>query len=530
MHGELVLLGVLLGAGVFLLAAERTGVPYPILLTAGGTALAFLPGLGAFELSPEVILVAFLPPLLYAAAFFTSLQDLRANAQPIGLLAVGLVIATTVVVAAIAHTFIDGLSWPAAFVVGAIVSPTDPVATTEIAVRSRAPRRLVTIVEGESLINDSTGLIAYKFAIAAVLSGSFSLAQAAGDFLWSAVAGIAIGLAVGWVVAIIRRRLDDAPTEVAISLLTPYVAYLPAEALGVSAVLAAVTSGLYLGWRSPELVTPSTRIQTVGFWQLLVFALNAVLFVLIGIELRSVVQGLEGFSAGQLARWALVVVAAVILTRMVWMLVFNTLDTRLLRRHRGDLRDGPPPVGLAVLLGWSGMRGAVSLAAALAIPLRTDAGAPFPERDLIIFLVYAVILATVLGQGLTLGRLIQFIGLFDDEETTAEQEARARIAAANAALARLDELAGDAWVRDETHQRMRALYDFRIRRFESRFDDEDDGAIEQGSQAYQRLRRKILEAERAEIIRQRNRGAITDDIMRRIERDLDLEDARLDVG
>ncbi|HEU4975464.1 MAG TPA: Na+/H+ antiporter [Baekduia sp.] len=529
MHGELVLLGVLIGAGIFLLAAERTGVPYPILLTAGGTALAFLPGVGDFELSPEVILVAFLPPLLYSAAFFSSLQDLRANAQPIGLLAVGLVIATTLVVAAVAHAAIDGLPWPAAFVLGAIVSPTDPVAATEIAVRSRAPRRLVTIVEGESLINDSTGLIAYKFAIAAVLSGTFSLAEAAGDFVLSAAGGIAIGLAVGWVIAIIRRRLDDAPTEVAVSLLTPYVAYLPAEALGVSAVLAAVTSGLYLGWRSPDLVTPSTRIQTVGFWELLVFALNAALFVLIGLQLRHVVDGLDGFSAGQLAGWSALVIAAVMVTRMAWMLVFNTIDSRLLQRRRLD-REDPPPTGLAVLLGWSGMRGAVSLAAALAIPLQTDTGAPFPERDLVIFLVYAVILATVLGQGLTLSRLIEAVGIYDDEETTAEQEARARIAAANAAIARLDELEAEDWVREDTHRRMRALYDYRIRRFESRLDEDDDGDIEQGSQAYQQLRRKVLEAERAEIIRQRNRGAITDDIMRRIERDLDLEDARLEIG
>jgi Na+/H+ antiporter len=529
MHGELVLLLVLLGAGVFLLGAERTGVPYPILLTAGGTALAFLPGVGDFELSPEIILVAFLPPLLYSAAFFASLQDLRANAQPIGLLAVGLVIATTVVVAVVAHAFVDGLDWPAAFVLGAIVSPTDPVATTEIAIRSRAPRQIVTIVEGESLINDSTGLIAYKFAVAAVVSGSFSLAQAAGDFVWSAVAGVAIGLAVGWVVAIIRRRLDDAPTEVAVSLLTPYLAYLPAEALGVSAVLAAVASGLYLGWRSPELVTPSTRIQALGFWELLVFALNAVLFVLIGLQLRHVIEGLDGFSPGQLAGWAALVVAAVVVTRMVWMLVFNTLDRRLLRRSR-DESDGPPPTGMAVLLGWAGMRGAVSLAAALAIPLHTDSGAPFPQRDLVIFLVYAVILATVLGQGLTLGRLIEAIGIYDDEETTAEQEARARIAAANAAIDRLDELSREDWVRDETQRRMRSLYDYRIRRFESRLDDDDDGDIEQGSQAYQRLRRKVLDAERAEIIRQRNRGLITDDIMRRIERDLDLEDARLEIG
>jgi CPA1 family monovalent cation:H+ antiporter len=525
MHGgELVVLAVLLGVGGFLLLATRTGIPYPILLTVGGTGLAFLPGAADFQLDPQIILVAFLPPLLYGAAFFASLQDLRENVRPIGLLAIGLVTVTMVTVAVVAHTLIDGMTWPAAFVLGAIVSPTDPVAAVEIATRVRAPRGLVTIVEGESLVNDSTGLIAYKFAVAAAVSGTFSLPQAVGEFFLSAAGGIAIGVAVGWVIAELRRRLDDAPTEIAISLLTPYFAYLPAEAAGVSAVLAAVTSGLYLGWRSPELVTPTTRMQAVAFWEILMFGLNATLFVLIGLQLHNVVTGLDAYAAGKLVLWAAVICATVIVTRFAWIVPLTAIPGVLFgrRRPRPDLR-------IAALIAWSGMRGAVSLAAALAIPLRTDAGAPFPQRDLIIFLAYAVILVTVVGQGLTLGRLIQMAGVYDDEETTAEQEARARIAAANAALARLDELSDADWVRDETHQRMRALYEFRVRRFASRLDDGDDGEIEQGSQAYQRLRRKTLAAERAEIVRQRNRGLITDDMMRRIERDLDLEDARLDI-
>jgi monovalent cation/hydrogen antiporter len=529
MQGELVVLLVLVGAGGFLLLAERTQIPYPILLTLGGTLLAFIPGVSEFKLNPDIVLVAFLPPLLYAAAFFTSLQDLRASAVPIGFLAIGLVTVTTVTVAVVAHAFIDDLSWGVAFVLGAVVSPTDPVAATEIAVRSRAPRRLITLVEGESLINDATGLIAYKFAVAAVLSGTFSLADAMGDFLLSAAVGLAIGLTVGFGVAMLRKHVDDAPTEIAISLLTPYVAYLPAEALGVSAVLAAVTAGMCLGWRSPELVTPSTRIQLVGFWEILSFALNAALFVLVGLQLQTVVDGLTGFSAGQLAWWAAAVVATVIATRMLFVYPFTIVARLLRRRFPRERRTAQPDFRVAGLLGWSGMRGSVSLAAALAIPLTTEAGDPFPGRDLVIFLAYAVILATVVGQGLTLGKLIEWAGVYDDEETTAEQEARARIAAATAALERLDELREEEWVREETQARVRAGYDFRIRRFAARIDDADDGQIEEGSQAYQHLRRKVLEAERAEIIRQRNRGAITDDIMRRLERDLDLEDARLDA-
>jgi Na+/H+ antiporter len=529
MHGDLVVLAVLLGVGVFLLLADRMHIPYPILLVAGGTALAFVPGVSDFVLDPDIVLIAFLPPLLYSAAFFTSIQDLRANYRPIGLLATGLVALTTVTVAVVAHYAID-LPWAAAFVLGAIVSPTDPVAATEIAVRSHAPRRLVTIVEGESLINDSTGLIAYKFAVAAVTTGAFNLLTAAGDFVLSAVAGIALGLAIGFAAAEIRRRLDDAPTETAISLLTPYAAYLPAEALGVSAVLSVVTAGLYLGWRSPELVTPSTRIQVTGFWELLQFGLNAALFVLIGLQLPTVISGLDAYSMQELIGYGLLVAGTCLVTRLGFLFPFNVVSRLLVRR---GLRTNPsmdvPSLKLTLLLGWSGMRGAVSLAVALAIPLTTDAGGPFPERDLIIFLAYAVILVTVIGQGLTLGKLIAWAGLYDDEETVFEQEARARIGASQAAIERLRELEGEDWVREETWDRMIRSYEYRIRRFEARLDEDDDGDIEQGSQAYQQLRRKVLEAERAEIIRARNRGDITDETMRRIERDLDLEDARLEI-
>lgn len=524
--GDLVLLGVLVGVAVFLVLATRTTVPYPILLVLGGTGLAFVPGVDQFHLDPDIVLIAFLPPLLYSVAFFASLQDLRDNVGPIAFLAVGLVTATMVAVAVVAHELIDGMSWPTAFVLGAVVSPTDPVAVGEIAARVRAPRRLVTIAEGESLVNDATGLVAYKFAVAAVLTGTFSLGDAFLEFVLGAAGGVAIGLLVGRVIAMVRKALDDPPTEIAISLITPYLAYLPAEALGLSAVLAAVTSGLYLGWRSPELITPATRIQAFAFWEVLQFALNAVLFVLIGLQLHTALDALEEHSAGELALYAAVVAATVMVIRLVWIFPFAYLP-RLSRRIR-ESRAAPNPKVVG-LLGWTGMRGAVSLAAALAIPLQTDAGAPFPDRELIIFLAYAVIVTTVVLQGLTLPPLIGAARVYDDEETVAEQEAQARAAAAEAALKRLDELAGEDWVREETHDRMRSFYEFRKRRYQAQLDEGDDGELERGSLAYQQLRRKVLEAERAEMIRLRNRGAITDDTMRKIERDLDLEDARLEI-
>jgi CPA1 family monovalent cation:H+ antiporter len=525
-HLDLVLLAVLTAVSVLLIIAYHSQVPYPILLVVGGAALGFIPGIPDVQLNPDVVLVIVLPPLLYAAAFFSSLHDVRENLGSISLLAIGLVIATMVGVAVVAHQVIDGMSWQAAFVLGAVVSPTDPVAASAIAARVGAPRRYLTIVEGEALLNDATALVAYKFAVAAVVSGSFSLAEASGRFVLNGVVGLAIGLAVGFIVAQLRKALDDAPTEITVSLVTPYFAYLPAEALGVSAVLAAVTAGIYLGWHSPELITPATRIQAFSVWEILVFVLNAGLFILVGLQLPSVIDGISGLSAGTIVGYAAAVSAAVIVVRFLWVFPSTYLPRLVSRR----IREREPPVHwqFPAIVAWTGMRGAVSLAAALAIPTTIDAGGAFPQRDLIIFLTYAVILATLILQGTTLPILIHVLGVEEDSNPE-QRESKARLLAARAALDRIEELRELDWVRDDTADRMRGMYDFRIRRFSARFDEDDDGAIDRRSQDYQRLRRKVLEAERAEIIRLRNAGKIDDEIMRRIERDLDLEDTRLEV-
>lgn len=520
---DLQLLGVLVAVAVFLLAAYRTAVPYPIILVVGGALLALVPGVPEVTLDPDLVLVIALPPLLYAAAFFSSLSDLRANVRFIGMLAIGCVLVTVLAVALVAHLVIDGLSWEAAFVLGAVLSPTDPVAATAIAGKVGAPRRFVTIVEGESLVNDATALVCFKVAVAAALGGSFSLVDAGAEFLLGAIAGVAIGLVVGKLIAQLRRTLDDAPTEITISLLTPYFAYLPAEAAGVSAVLAAVTSGVYLGFRSPELITPQTRIQAFAVWGILVFLLNALLFVLLGLQLPSVVEGLDGYSAPTLAWWGLAITAVVVGIRFAWVFPATYLPDKL--TPGTGFR---PPWQYPLLVSWTGMRGAVSLAAALAIPLHTDAGGDFPGREIIIFCTYVVILATLLGQGLSLPWLIRWLGVEEDGSRHAEREAKARIAAAEAALGRLAELEAEDWVSAPAHERMRAFYDLRLQRFSARFDDQDDGALERRSQVYQRLRREVLEAERAAIIRMRNSGEINDDVMRRIEHDLDLEHARLE--
>jgi Na+/H+ antiporter len=525
-HGALLLLALLAAGAALLTLAPILRLPYPILLVLGGLALGFVPGIPHLTLDPDIVLVAILPPLLYSAAFFTSLRDLRANVRPLSLLAIGLVLATTLSVAAVAHTFVADLSWPVAFVLGSIVAPTDAVAATAIAARLGLPRRLVSLIEGESLINDATALVAYRFAVAAVLTGSFSLWNASWHFVLSVLGGIAIGLAVGFVIRQIRRRLDHSPTEIAIALFSGYFAYLPAEAAGVSAVLAAVTVGIYVGWYTPELTTVQTRLQGDAVWEILVFMLNALLFALVGLQLRPILDGLSGHSTGSLIADGVLVSATVIVTRFVWVYPGTYLPRLLIRRVRE--RDPYPPWQYPTLIGWAGLRGAVSLAAALALPLTTDAGDPFPERSLVIYLAFCVIFATLVLQGLTLPVLIRILRL-EDDGLAAKEETKARIHAAEAALGRLEELAGEDWVRDDTAERMRGLYQFRRSRFAARFDDQDDGLIEERSQAYQRLRRELLDAERQAVVSLRREGRINDEVMNRIQRDLDLEDARLDV-
>jgi Na+/H+ antiporter len=522
----LVLLGLLAAVAALLSLAPILQLPYPILLVLGGLALGFVPGLPHLTLNPDIVLVAILPPLLYSAAFFTSLRDLRVNLRPLSLLAIGLVLVTTLSVAAVAHEVIRGMTWPVAFVLGAIVSPTDAVAATAIASRLGIPRRLVSLIEGESLINDATALVAYRFAVAAVVTGSFSLWNASWHFVYSVLGGIGIGLAVGYVIRQVRRRLDHSPTEIAIALFSGYFAYLPAEAAGVSAVLAAVTVGIYVGWYTPELTTVQTRLQGDAVWEILVFMLNALLFSLVGLQLRTILDGLSGHSTGQLIAYAVIVSGTVILTRMVWVYPSTYVPRFLFRRIRE--RDPYPPWQAPTVIGWAGLRGAVSLAAALALPLTTDAGDPFPERQLVIFLAFCVILATLVFQGLTLPVLIKVLGL-EDDGVAAKEETKARIKAAEAALGRLDELVGEDWVREDTAERMRSLYNFRRSRFAARFDDEDDGMIEEQSQSFQRLRRELLDAERQAVVGLRREGRINDQVMNRIQRDLDLEDARLDV-
>jgi CPA1 family monovalent cation:H+ antiporter len=502
-------------------------VPYPIPLVIGGLVLGLVPGIPDIRLNPDLVLLVFLPPLLYSSAFFADLRSLRTDARVISLSAIGLVLATAGAVAVIAHEVI-GLPWAMSFVLGAIVSPTDPAAATAIMRRVGAPRRMVNVLEGESLFNDATALVAYKVAVAAAVGASVSAQHTVLEFFADVGGGIAIGLAVGWVIAEARKRVTDVNTELTISLFSAYGAFVPASELGFSGVLAVVTAGVYLGFRAPEIASPESRMEGYAMWSILTFLLNATLFILIGLQLPVIVDGLAGRPAGEVVGYAAAVCGAVIAIRFLWNFFVTALIRTIDRRPSQRARR----VGwrIRVLASWSGMRGAVSLAAALALPLQTDSGAPLPGRDLIQFITFSLILVTVVGEGLTLPWLIRRLGVVDDGSEDEDEEIRARLVIARAALDRVEELEGEDWTRDATIDRVRRLYEFRQRRFKIRAGKiEDEDGLEDRSLAYQRLMHEIYAVQRSALVQLRNGREISSEVMRRVERELDLEESRLEI-
>jgi CPA1 family monovalent cation:H+ antiporter len=526
-HVEVIVAALFVAAAGLNVLARWLDVPYPIPLVVGGLVLGLLPGIPEVELDPDVVLLIFLPPLLYSAASFGDLAALRADVRAISMTAIGLVLVTIGVVGVVVHEAI-GLPWAVSFALGAIVAPTDPVAATAIMQRLGAPRRIVNLVEGESLVNDASALVAWRVAVAAAVGGSFSASEATIDFLGAVAGGIAIGLATGWIVAHIRRRVDDPTTGSTISFLTGYAAFLPAEELHVSGVLAAVVAGLYMGWHAPTIVSPEGRLQSRSMWEVLTFLLNATLFILIGLQLPLIVDGLDSYTLAEAIGYSALVCVTVIATRFLWLFTVPYLLRAVDRRPQQRARR--VAAGPRIVVGWAGMRGAVSLAAALALPLETDAGAALPGRDLILFITFTLILFTVVGQGLTLPALIRRLGVGVDESDLEKEEARARYVAATAGLARVDELAGEEWTNDDTITRARGLREFRIRRLKVRLGKaEDEDGVEERSLAYQRLMRELYTAERAALIELRNTGEVGAEVINRIVRELDLEESRLEI-
>jgi CPA1 family monovalent cation:H+ antiporter len=513
--------------------ASRIHVSYPILLVLGGLALGAIPGLPAVELQPDLVFLIFLPPLLYYAGLLTSWRDFKGNLRPISMLAVGLVLFTMGFVAITAHNLMD-MSWPAAFALGAIVSPPDAVAATAVMSRLRVPRRIVHILEGESLVNDAGALVAYRIAIAVALGHEhFYFGIAAIRILFVAAGGIAVGLAAGWLVAWVRPRVHDAAVESTISLLTPYIAYLPAEWLHASGVLSVVTTGIYLSRKLPQVTSPRVRLRAYAIWEAVVFILNGVIFILIGLQLPTILRALTQTPPERLVAYAAIISVVCIVARLLWIYPATYLPRRLFPSLAQ--RDPPPPWRAVLVIGWAGMRGIVSLAAALALP------AEFPHRELILFITFGVILATLVLQGLTLPPLIRAMRLPADSDGE-DEEITARYLSALAAIERLDGLAASSApaAADQAPgiARLRAEYDERVAYYSRRLApmtdagqagalDGADGGGAEACTVSLNVRREALHAERQMLVRLRDQGVIGDEALRAVQEELDLEESRL---
>jgi CPA1 family monovalent cation:H+ antiporter len=520
-----IFVGMLLVVAVLALVARRLHIPYPILFVIGGLLLGLIPGVPQVRLNPDLVFLFFLPPLLFPAALFTSWRDFRSNLRPISLLAVGLVLITTIAIAYLANHFMH-LPLAAGFVLGAIISPPDAIAATAIAQRLRIPRRIVTILEGESLVNDATALVAYRFGIAAVVSGTFSLSHAGLKFLVVCSGGILLGLVVGWLAEWFHKHVQDPPIEITVSLLTPFVAYLPADRMGVSGVLSVVTAGLYLGWRLPEITNFETRLNARPVWDMVEFVLNGFVFILIGLQLPTVLHAAahDGLQPRELIFYALIISLGVIIVRIAWVFPATYLPRLLFKKLCAH--DPYPSWKHVTIVAWTGMRGVVSLAAALALPETKADGSPFPGRDLILFLSFVIILATLVVQGLTLPSLIRWLGVKDDDSLEHE-ERDARLAANKAALARLQQVAEKDPAKADALKRLRIEYEDRIRQLEAAEGDHTSRRLRLFSEEYERLSCVALKQERQTILELRNKEVINDEVLRRIQQDIDLAEARL---
>src|SRR6266704_6230247 len=517
---ELILI-CLVAVALLAIVARKIRIPYPILLTIGGVVLALVPGLPAIHLDPQLVFNLFLPPLLSPAAVYTSWRDFRANLRSILPLAIVLVLLTMTATAYLFHGLV-GLPLAVGFVFGAIISPPDAVAALAVTQHLRVPRKIIVVLEGESLINDATAFIAFRFAVAAVMTGAFSLGQASLQFLFVATGGVCVGLAVGWLATQVQKRLDDPPVQTMFSLLTPYLAYFSGERLNVSGILAVVIAGIYYGWRAPRILSGRMRLQALPVWEMVTFILNGVLFMLVGLQLPQVVRSLPPGSATHAAKLAILVVLVIGLVRFAWIFGTNYLPRLLSEKSR---RKNRIPWQQTALIAWTGMRGADSLAGALAIPFLLPTGEPFPGRDLILLLTFCVIFGTLVLQGLTLAPLVRWLGVVDDH-VTEKEERLARLKANEAALARLEELESSNRARRETVERLRSEYVDRIRQL--RIEDSDEQSVGRlFSPDFEELAREMLQTERDAVIALRNEEAINDQALRRIHRDIDLAEARL---
>jgi CPA1 family monovalent cation:H+ antiporter len=508
--------------------ARRLKLSAPLLLVVAGIVASFLPGVGDFELEPDIILFFVLPPLLFGAAWQSSVINFRQNIRPIGLLSVGLVLFTTLAVGFTVHAVLPDLPLAAAFTLGAIVSPPDAVAATAVGRSVGMPRRLITILAGESLVNDATALTAYRVTVGAAVAGGFSIWTGIAEFLVAAIGGVAVGLVIAVVAENVLQHLHDPVVENSLVLLLPFVTYAAAEELGRdgyhgSGVLAVVAAGLYLGHRSPRRLTAATRLQGTEVWRVIEFLLESVVFALIGLQLPTVLDQLPEGSTGTVAVASVVALVVTIAARFAW--IYPATYLRPLQRKEAA-KDPPMPWTYPTVLAWAGMRGVVSLAAAFGLP------ADFPQRSLILFLTFVVVVGTLLIQGLTLPALVRRLGVTSTEEQQdLIREAGAQHAAANAALARLDEeLTNTTFVPEDVVSRLREKAEIRQLGAWERLGGRgtpDGAAIEPPTVSFRRLRRSMIDAEREVFIDLRDRGQIDDEVLLRVQRELDLEESIL---
>ncbi|WMD08183.1 Na+/H+ antiporter [Streptomyces sp. FXY-T5] len=519
---------LLLGAVISVPVGDRFKVPAPVLMTLLGIVLALLPFVPNVEIAPDLILPLLLPPLLYAAVRRTSWRQFAANKRPIFLLAVALVFVTMAAVAAVADAIVPGLPLAAAFALGALVAPPDPVAATAVAGQLGLPRRLVSILEGEGLFNDVTAIVLYHVAIAAAVSGTFSPWKAGLDLVLSAVVAVAVGLALGWGANKLMEVLGDATLQIGLTLLVPYASYVMAEELHGSGVLAVLTTALFLAEYGSDADDVMTRLAGHTFWNIVDTLVTGVAFGLVGLELHNAIRTASG-RWGELLWWAAVVVVVVVFARLLWLLPATWLTKRLHARRDYD-EDIPVSWRETVVMWWSGMRGVASVALVLAIPLETDAGAPFPSRDEIIFIAFGVIMATLVLQGLTLPWLVRTLGVKADTDREKEFAKALAIRAAKAAKQRLREIEDNEELPEElSEQMLRRAYDIGVRISPELAEDERREAYREGARRVKRLRRiqqEMLSAARHEVLAARSEPGADPEVVDRVLRHLDVRSLR----
>lgn len=519
---------LLFGVAFLGILSNRYKFPFPIVLVLCGVVISIIPGLPVIELSPDIVFIIFLPPLLYHAAWNTSWHEFKANLRPIGLAAIGLVLFTTAAVAIVAYLLIPDVSWPLAFLIGAIVSPPDAVAATSVTKGLALNPKLITIIEGESLVNDASGLVAYKYALTALTAGNFILWQASLNFLIVATAGILIGLALGYIMAFVHKKfVCDPIIEVTLTFLTPFSSYLLAEQFHFSGVLAVVTTGLYLSFRSAEIFTHQSRVMSTSVWDVVVFILNGLIFILIGLQLRNVMEGINEYSTGSLIFWGLAVSFVVIAVRFIWVIPAAMLPRFFSKRIR---QKEPFDARNMIVMCWAGMRGVVSMAAALALPLILPDGSVFPQRNLVIYLAFCVILSTLVLLGLTLPLLIKILKIKPYSIVAEEYEIRTQVVSQT--ITHIEE--NLSLLQDELLRNIKSKYEVKYNRLQktdlpSNYFGEGKTLAGNIFNEFTQLQIDLISVERKTLEQMHRKGQTSQEVLRKIERELDLEEIRLSM-